>query len=457
MVTFNGAEPGTPNSLWVADPRMAALPQLSLHGVSSIVVIAPHPDDESLGVGGLIAECAARAISVRVVVVTDGGASHPKASEAQRSALIGQRQQEAIAAVAVLAPDADAQFLGIHDGYVRENRTGLHSALSTLFSTLDASTLVIAPWPGDGHRDHRITGEVTREVARAAGLRLLEYPIWLWHWGTPDDPRMPWQHCVQFSLSEPALAAKLHAIGHHRSQVETRVHSGNETAAVLHAEFRHNFERNYEVFIDEGSNIQRKTLGAAYFDQTYARNNDPWGFATRWYEARKRAITLASLPHQRYGRGFEIGCSIGMLTVGLAALVDELLAVDVSQLAVDSARARLLPYPNAVVEKLDAITDYPAQKFDLIVLSEVGYYLAARDLGRLLSNTVASLQPHGTLALCHWRHPVTDYPLSGDEVHEAAAQLDGLRLIAHHSEADFLLDVYSPDGRSVAQQTGLAE
>ena len=83
------------------------------------------------------------------------------------------------------------------------------------------------------------------------------------------------------------------------------------------------------------------TLGASYFDGMYARSADPWGFTSRWYERRKYAISLAMLPRERYRRGFEPGCSIGVLTQQLAGRCDRLLACDVAAAAVTTATRRL--------------------------------------------------------------------------------------------------------------------
>jgi len=92
-----------------------------------------------------------------------------------------------------------------------------------------------------------------------------------------------------------------------------------------------------------------------------------------------------------------------------------------------------------------------------VLLSEVGYYFEPDVLRRVLADTTASLADGGTVVLCHWRHGVADYALRGDEVHDIAARsFEGtLTRIARHEELDFVLDVYSADGRSVAGRTGL--
>lgn len=193
------------------------------------------------------------------------------------------------------------------------------------------------------------------------------------------------------------------------------------------------------------------SLTPDYFDRMYAADADPWGFANRWYEQRKRALTLASLPAKTYDRGIEIGCSIGILTQGLALRCASLVAVDPSQAALQAARERV---PRQVRLVHGAVPgDWPGGTYDLVVLSEVGYYLDAADLERLLELVARDLAPGGTVVACHWRHPVEDYPLSGDEVHAALARWPQQ---SRTEEEDFLLDVLVPDGPvSVARREGL--
>lgn len=193
------------------------------------------------------------------------------------------------------------------------------------------------------------------------------------------------------------------------------------------------------------------SLQPDYFDRMYAADADPWGFTSRWYEQRKYALTLAALPEPTYDRGLEVGCSIGVLTAGLAARCRSLVGLDASPAALDAARARL---PATVRLVQGAVPEqWPVGSYDLVVLSEVGYYLGAADLERLLDLVQRDLAPGGTVLACHWRHPVADYPLTGDQVHAALARWPRLSRVA---EADFLLDVLVPDGVvSVARRGGL--
>lgn len=199
------------------------------------------------------------------------------------------------------------------------------------------------------------------------------------------------------------------------------------------------------------------SLTSKDFDRFYAEHGpDPWGFSDRWYEKRKRTLTLAALPRERFRRAFEPGCSIGVLTQMLAERCDELLATDVAGVALAQARARTSTCANVTVGRARLPHEWPAGPFDLIVLSEVGYYLGRNDLQVLAERTTASLSVDGVVVLCHWRHPVPDYPLGAQDVHDALRRQPGLAVVVEHVEEDFLLDVLmgSP-ASSVARATGL--
>lgn len=200
------------------------------------------------------------------------------------------------------------------------------------------------------------------------------------------------------------------------------------------------------------------SLPAGYFNSCYAATTDPWGFRTRWYEHRKYACALAALPQGRYRRGFEPGCSIGVFTAALAARCDRLLATDVAETPLRAARVRLAKLSHVALERGGVLEAFPPGHFDLIVISELGYYFDPVDLRRLWTATTAALEPGGTLLAVHWRHPVPDYPQTGDAVHAALAAQPGLGRLVEHVEDDFRLEVYlrtPPAVRSVAAQTGL--
>ncbi len=201
------------------------------------------------------------------------------------------------------------------------------------------------------------------------------------------------------------------------------------------------------------------SLSGDYFDDVYAGSADPWGFTERFYERRKYALTVASLPHPSYRKGLEIGCSIGVLTAQLAERCAALTAVDVAAAAVAQARERTASHEGVSVQQRAVPDDWPVGPYDLIVLSEVGYYFAPDDLDVLVGRIRDDLEPGGALLAVHWRHPVDDYPQSGDAVHARLDAEPEWTATVRHVEDDFLLTVYlrtPPSARSVAQQAGLA-
>jgi LmbE family N-acetylglucosaminyl deacetylase len=447
-VTFDAAEAGTPAATWAADARLRSLPPLGLDGMSRLVVVAAHADDETLGAGGLIARAAARGIPIDVIVVTDGSASHPESPTHSAEDVAQVRAAEVRAAVARLAPAAEVVVLGVPDREVKASRAEVESRLSDLIR--DATSVVAAPWRGDGHGDHREVGEAAASVAAAVGARFVEYPIWMWHWGTPDADAIPWPDLRALDLDEDAISRKRNALAEYRSQV-VGLSSEAGDGPMLRSDFLEHFTGSREVFVEAAPPPHRD-----YFERLYTKSPDPWSFETRWYEKRKRAVTMASLPSPSYGSALEIGCSIGLLTAELAERCERLLALDISQTAVDAARARLGDHPGVTIEQADVALDFPTGRYDLVMLSEVGYYFDLDGLETLIDRIAAALADDGVLLACHWRHPVADYPLTGDQVHATIHERAGLGVIAKHVEDDFVLEVFARDTRSVAARTGLA-
>ena len=167
------------------------------------------------------------------------------------------------------------------------------------------------------------------------------------------------------------------------------------------------------------------SLPATYFDDVYRANEDPWAFATSPYERAKYDATIAALPNERYANAFEIGCSIGVLSEMLAQRCDRLLSVDASELPLQTARQRLASYAHVTIDRMSIPAQFPDDRFDLIVLSEVGYYLGMEDLHRARQRMLDQLEPGGHLLLVHWTPVVPDYPLTGDQVHEQFVAVAG--------------------------------
>lgn len=195
-----------------------------------------------------------------------------------------------------------------------------------------------------------------------------------------------------------------------------------------------------------------------YFESLYAASEDPYAVRARWYEARKRALLLAALPRARYRHAFEPGCGIGELTLALASRCDRLLASDFSARAVATAQQRTAGLGHVEVRRQTLPDDWPIDagpgSFDLIVLSEVGYFLDREAMQRVAACCERALDADGTLVACDWRPDFAQRRLPTADVQGALAAL-GLARLVLHEEADFVLQVWARDVRSVAEREGI--
>lgn len=198
------------------------------------------------------------------------------------------------------------------------------------------------------------------------------------------------------------------------------------------------------------------SLPVDYFARLYKESDDPWRISSGWYERRKRALLMASLPRERFSVGFEPGCSNGELTVQLASRCDRLVAWDVIDDAVARSRARTAGSPGVEVRHGGLPDDWPDEHADLIVFAEVGYYLDAADLNRAVNEAVSRLDANGALVAVHWRHAAPDYPLTGDDVHGIIDAHDGLNRLGRYQDDDFLLDIWALGPvQSIAAESGV--
>lgn len=216
---------------------------------SPVLVLAPHPDDETLAAGGLIASLRANGIEVRVVAVTDGEKAY--ANEAGQGEIREIEQADALHQLGV--DRSQIIRLRLPDSDVAAHEAKLVALLLPLVSDLSNGSDVskaahlIAPWHGDFHPDHEVCGRAAQEVARLTGATLTSYFFWTWHRGTLDTFRTldRKQLCI-FPLSEQALQAKLAALHCHRSQLN---HSSGEP--ILRERLLEPAYRPFEIFLKE--------------------------------------------------------------------------------------------------------------------------------------------------------------------------------------------------------------
>lgn len=189
-------------------------------------------------------------------------------------------------------------------------------------------------------------------------------------------------------------------------------------------------------------NKQSRTAG--HFERLYRDSPDPWSFETSLYEQQKYHATLAALGERRFSSALEVGCSIGVLTRRLAGCCDQLVAVDFAATAVARAIARCAPLPGVSVQQMQIPRQWPEGRFDLILFSEVLYFLDEYDLRETCAHTLRSLLPGGLVLLVNYTG-VTDDPNSGDDaallfIHASSPEL---RPIVQNREAHYRLDLLS--------------
>jgi protein-L-isoaspartate O-methyltransferase len=186
----------------------------------------------------------------------------------------------------------------------------------------------------------------------------------------------------------------------------------------------------------------KQSLQPGYFEDLYNNNSDPWKYEHSDYEAEKYATTIAALDRPRYKNAFEIGGSIGVLTAMLAERCNSLLSIDVSETAQQQARKRCQNLNNVRFQIMQLPQEYPDEMFDLVVLSEVGYYFCWDDLHQVQKIIIDRLQFEGQLLLVHWTPKAASYPLTGDEVHESFLKLLSLKHLKGLRKEQYRLDLF---------------
>ena len=237
---------GTDERTWLTSRRLAELPPLRIAPPGRLVIVAPHPDDEVLGAGGLLQSMHDLGVELEVVAVTDGEGSHPLAHASGVDIASRRALESAVALDRLRCRPVAITRLGLHDGEVASEIGRLTEVLSDLLGPDD---LCLTPWRSDGHPDHDAAGAATLAAAAATGTPVLEYLVWTWHWASPDDVIVPWANCRRFDLNSAQRARKRWAIEAFTSQVSRR-DSELQEEPVLPESVLQRFRRPFEVFIE---------------------------------------------------------------------------------------------------------------------------------------------------------------------------------------------------------------
>lgn len=264
----------------LADPdALPLLPPGTVQEWGRTLVVAPHPDDETLACGGALALLARAGVPVRVLCITDGTLSHPNSATYPAPRLKALREAEMQAALSALgvAPGS-AEFMGYQDRHTpTEGEPGFSDAVRRVVSILTDWTpqTVLIPWRRDPHPDHRAASAIVRAALHtphreggtphywgdggANPIRLLEWPLWAWAIAEPDDAPQP-AEASAFRLDiAPALDKKQTAIACHASQV-TNLIDDDPTGFQLTPDVLAHFAVPYEVFIVSGTSAPVQNL-----------------------------------------------------------------------------------------------------------------------------------------------------------------------------------------------------
>jgi len=396
--------------------------------IGNLLVLAPHPDDESLGCGGLIKLIKNLGKKVYVVFITSGSASHPNSKTHPADVLAKTREAEALKACQNLGLDSEnLHFIQQQDGkLVQLDTIALEKLSLEIYRIFEHKSIntVAMPWRRDPHPDHIVTHNLGDLILGKLGAEItkMEYPIWLWKNGKPADwPLNAEVKPYRLDITE-VFNFKWNAIKAHRSQLGEII-TDDRYGFVLTEELLEPFNSNTEYFfLTKRKNLE--TLATDYFEDLYTEKIDPWNFRHSSYEQEKYKNTIVALKPNRYANCLELGCSIGIQTQLLSKICDHILAIDISPTAIAAARSYCALDDKVTFLAGDITKMFPNGSYDLITCCEIGYYLNTEDLLTLFKNIDHQLLPNGKLLMVHWTPFVPDYPLTGDEVHDVFTELN---------------------------------
>lgn len=188
-------------------------------------------------------------------------------------------------------------------------------------------------------------------------------------------------------------------------------------------------------------------VDAPDFDALYRASEDPWSVHSSWYEQRKRDLVLASLGQPRYATALELGCGLGQITAPLASRCDKVRAVDLSPSAIERCHALLAAQGirNVSFDVMSVPEAWPLSErdpVDLVIVSELAYYLSPERFTRLMQLCLRSLDAGGEWVMCHYMPAFDDRVQPTHALHEAVHRLSGLVRRVAHEDQRFRLDVW---------------
>lgn len=416
---------------WQAAVAAHGLPAFDPTDAERVVVVAAHPDDETLGAGPVLRALVAAGARAAIVVATDGEAAYPGLDAAARRELGAQRRTELDAALRAQGlGELVVEWLGLPDSDLAGHVDELTTALRPLLAGAD---LCLAPWPGDPHPDHQAAGAATRAAAPVTA-HCWSYPIWMWPWTEPDGPGVPWGRAHAVPVDATERRVRRAAVDCFTSQL--RPGPDGSPPVLAEGQLDH-LDRDTDLLFREPPTA---SAPIARFRDLYAGGRDPWDGGS-WYEQRKRAAVLALLPRRRYRSAVEPGCGAGELTVELAGRCDLLRSSDPAPEAVTAARARTRALMDVEVAEAALPGAIGTDPVDLVVLSEVLYYLDDATVAATLDRVADVLEPGGDVVAVHWRGWPPEAPRDAVATHRLLAAHPALEQVVVLVDEEFLLCV----------------
>jgi LmbE family N-acetylglucosaminyl deacetylase len=275
-VIFHRNRAGTPESGWWSS-RLKACRHLDPPAAGDrLLVVAAHPDDETLGAGGLISAVSDLGCQIIVAVACHGEASHSRPRTGGASAVVELGLGEVRRALKTLAPEAELLNLRLPEGMLARHLEEMAGALDEAAAR---STHILTPWIADSQPDHEACARIGAILGDRYGLTHWQYPIWAWHWADPQGGDLPWDQLRIFPLAHRERAAKTRAIAaylSHQAPLSRQV--GDE--AILSPQALRYFTRPYETFVVAAA----PGNSASYLRSLYREHIDPWSLDERDHE-----------------------------------------------------------------------------------------------------------------------------------------------------------------------------
>ncbi|RXJ44365.1 bifunctional PIG-L family deacetylase/class I SAM-dependent methyltransferase [Gelidibacter gilvus] len=385
------------------------------------LIIAPHPDDEALGCGGMISYLRSQNVPVSVVFMTSGGASHLNSLKYPPKLLAEVREAEALKSCEILGVHADHVFFyrypdGVLSSYEDEKVKEIAQQISLLMEKQEIKT-IFYPWRRDVHPDHKMCNTIGFSAVNQnkSSVQIVEYPVWLWNISEENDwPEEEEISVFRLNVTE-VLEQKKAAIFAHKSQTSEFI-DDDPSGFRLTEDLLAPFLGDYEFYFFTKDKME--SLDQQFFDTLYSDNADPWNFKHSDYELAKYQKTNEILGDSHFKNGLEVGCSIGIQTRFFAKHCDTLLAIDISKDALAEAEKNNNDLENVTFQVKDIVQDFPDGQYDFITLCELGYYFDPHTLQEIFQKVSEHLNTDGQFLMVHWTSYVREFPLNGNQVNQ---------------------------------------